>query len=66
MLVAAHPTQAGRCARGARGVLSFDVCDDGSVVYCDGRTIVHLANDGEKTTLAKSKIHIDELVVLRT
>lgn len=50
----------------ARGVLSFDVCDDGTVVYCDGRSLFHLDKEGAKTTLAKSKQHIDELVVLRT
>ncbi|HEU0264725.1 MAG TPA: hypothetical protein VFR01_03260 [Geobacterales bacterium] len=38
----------------AKGVLSFDLCNDGSLVYTNGNAIYHRAADGKST-----KLHLD-------
>jgi hypothetical protein len=38
-----------------RGVLSFDICGDGSMVYTDGSRILLLQADGSKETLGKDQ-----------
>jgi hypothetical protein len=39
-----------------RGVLSFDLCADGSVVYTNGSRIFHLGSDGKTETLGKDEL----------
>jgi hypothetical protein len=39
-----------------RGVLSFDLCGDGSLVYTDGSRIVLLQPDGKQETLGKDQL----------
>lgn len=39
----------------ARGVLSFDLCDDGAIVYTDGSHIFVLQPDGKKEELASDQ-----------
>jgi hypothetical protein len=48
-----------------KGVLSFDIAPDGSIVYTDGSTIWRRAADGTTATLAKGKM-IDQVTVLMT
>lgn len=37
----------------ARGVLSFDLCDDGSVLFSNGSAVQHCSSDGNVQVLAK-------------
>jgi hypothetical protein len=46
-----------------KGVLSFDLASDGSIVYTDGSTISRRAADGSITPLAKGKM-IEQVTVL--
>jgi hypothetical protein len=47
----------------AKGILSFDLCDDGSVVLSNGSTVDHLAPDGKRTTLCRGEL-IEQVVAL--
>jgi hypothetical protein len=47
----------------AKGVLSFDLCDDGSVVFSNGSSVEHLAPNGKRTTLCRGEL-IEQVVAL--
>jgi hypothetical protein len=47
----------------ARGVLSFDLCDDGGVVLSNGSAVEHLATDGKRATLCRGEM-IEQVVAL--
>ena len=47
----------------ARGVLSFDLCDDGSVLYSNGSAIFHLAPGTAPTRLLKHE-RIEQVAAL--
>ena len=40
----------------AKGVLSYDVADDGSIVYTNGSAVYHRAPDGTVTELCRGKM----------
>jgi len=46
----------------AEGVLCFDLCGDGSVVYTNGRGVYHLGVDGKREVLCKDQM-IERVVV---
>jgi hypothetical protein len=48
-----------------KGVLSFDLCADGSIVYTDGRRIFLLHPDGTKSVLGKDQF-ISQVLALPT
>jgi hypothetical protein len=47
----------------ASGVLSFDLCDDGSVVLSNGHTVDQLTADGRRSTLCRGEL-IEQVVAL--
>ena len=49
----------------ASGVAAYDFLDDGSIVYTDGRRVIHRNRSGETTTLAKHEL-IRRLAVVRS
>lgn len=49
----------------AKAVLSFDLCDDGSVVYTNGTSVFRLHSDGRTDTIVRSPL-IEQVTVLRT
>jgi hypothetical protein len=46
----------------AEGVLCFDLCGDGSVVYTNGRAVYHLGAAGTREVLCKDQM-IERVVV---
>jgi hypothetical protein len=40
----------------AQSVVSFDLCDDGGVVYTDGNTVYHLTPSGRRQRLCQGKM----------
>lgn len=46
-----------------RAVLSFDLCEDGAIVYCDGSTVRRLAPDGSERRMFSDSA-IEQVVVL--
>jgi hypothetical protein len=49
----------------ARGVLCFDLCDDGGVIWSDGSSVRHQSHKGATETLAKDR-GIHEILALRS
>jgi hypothetical protein len=47
----------------AKGVLSFDVYDDGSLLYSNGSSVYRLDKQGGRGTVAKDAL-IDQVVAL--
>ncbi len=45
----------------AKGVLSFDLCSDGSILYSDGATVYRLEKEGRRVQLAKGEF-IEQVV----
>ena len=48
----------------ARGVVAFDLVDDGSIVYSNGNAVFHQQADGKRELLAKGA-GITHLVAVR-
>lgn len=48
----------------AQGVISFDVCEDGSVVYTNGNGVYHRTADGRTEPLGEGKM-IEHVLVVR-
>jgi hypothetical protein len=40
----------------AQGVVSFDLCEDGSVVYTNGAAVYHISRDGRRDEICRGKM----------